>query len=96
MLDVASVRKNWASRGFTCAQWTDPKDQVWENYVHNVDELLMVVQGRLCLEMQGQKHAALPGVEFLIPAHSLHSVRNLFDGTSHWLYGYKTLPCPNQ
>ena len=50
--DRAQVEKDWHSRGFSCGLWVDQPGQVWEDYVHSMDELLMVLEGELELEMQ--------------------------------------------
>jgi hypothetical protein len=28
---------DWASRGFSCALWTDPPGQRWEDFTHATD-----------------------------------------------------------
>jgi mannose-6-phosphate isomerase-like protein (cupin superfamily) len=83
------IEKSWHSRGFSCDLWVDPPGQVWEDYVHSVDELLMVVEGELELEMQGRTFRPKPGEEVFIPANVVHSVRNVGGTTARWLYGYK-------
>jgi hypothetical protein len=50
-VDRAHVENDWKSRGFSCGLWTDPPEQVWENYTHDVDELLMILEGELELEI---------------------------------------------
>jgi hypothetical protein len=51
--DIESVRQNWHQRGFSCDLWIDPPDQRWEGYVHNTDELVMVVEGMVEFEVDG-------------------------------------------
>lgn len=89
--DRTKIEKNWAARGFSCGVWVDPPGQVWEDYAHAVDELLMVIEGNLELEMQGRRFRPEIGEEVLIPAHVTHSVRNMGEMTARWLYGYKNL-----
>jgi len=84
-----TVKKDWASRGFSCGLFTDPPGQKWEDYVHEVDELFMVMEGEVELEIAGKVLHPKPGEEVLIPAHAVHSVRNRGSTNSHWLYGYK-------
>ncbi|MDH4225803.1 MAG: cupin domain-containing protein, partial [Deltaproteobacteria bacterium] len=57
------ISENWRARGFSCGLWTDPPGQVWEGYVHPVDELLMVVEGEVEVEMNGQVLRPAPGEE---------------------------------
>ena len=88
-VDRHKVEKDWRSRGFSCGLWVDPPGQVWEGYVHDTDEFLMVIEGTLELEIQGKKFLSTPGEEVFIPANATHSVRNLGKTTSQWLYGYR-------
>ncbi|OGR84662.1 MAG: cupin domain-containing protein [Elusimicrobia bacterium RIFCSPLOWO2_01_FULL_54_10] len=83
------IEKDWAARGYSCGLWVDPPGQLWEDYVHDTDELLMVMEGKLRLEISGVNHEALPGKEFFIPARAKHTVENTGGTTAKWLYGYK-------
>ena len=85
----AKVERDWKGRGFTCGLWTDPPAQVWQNYVHDVDELFMVVEGTIEIEMQGRAFRPAIGEEVLIPAEVVHTVRNVGPSTARWLYGYR-------
>jgi quercetin dioxygenase-like cupin family protein len=87
-LDQNAVARSWRARGFSCGLWIDPPGQVWEDYVHEVDELVLVVQGDVEFEVNGNVHRPAPGEELLIPARARHTVRNLGAGVSRWLYGY--------
>jgi len=88
-MDRVKVEKDWKARGFSSGLWVDPPGQVWEDYQHDVDELLMVVEGAIEVEMEGKKIYPNAGEEIFIPAKTVHSVRNVGRTTSHWLYGYK-------
>ena len=88
-IDRAHVETAWRIRGFSCGLWVDPPGQVWEDYVHSTDELLMVLEGELELEMRGLAFRPKTGEEVLIPARETHSVRNIGGTTAQWLYGYK-------
>jgi len=89
-LSLAQVEQDWHSQGFSCGLWVDPPGQVWEDYVHSMDELLMVLEGELELEMQGRIFRPNQGEEVLIPAEVRHTVRNVGGTTARWLYGYKS------
>lgn len=88
-VDQAQIERKWRARGFSCGLWVDPPGQVWEDYVHSTDELLMVLEGELELEMQGRTFRPKRGEEVSIPARVAHSVRNVGGTTARWLYGYK-------
>jgi quercetin dioxygenase-like cupin family protein len=84
-----AVAEGWRERGFSCGLWIDPPGQVWAEFVHDVDELVMVVRGEVEFEIDGVVHRPGPGEELLIPARAKHTVRNIGATESRWLYGYK-------
>jgi cupin 2 domain-containing protein len=88
-MDTERIQHSWISRGFSFGVWTDPPGQVWEDYIHDEDELFMVLEGKVELEMDGKSRILEPGEEILIPANTYHSVRNLGNTVSRWLYGYR-------
>lgn len=83
------VSRNWAARGFSCSLWVDPPRQSWEDFVHGSDEVVMIVEGEVEFEIEGEVLRPKPGEELLIPAGTRHSVRNVGKSTSKWLYGYR-------
>lgn len=89
MFNINSVQSDWHSRGFSCDVWNDPPGQTWEDYVHAVDELVMVLEGDVEFEFGGRILRPAVGEELLIPAGALHTVRNRGTTASRWLYGYK-------
>lgn len=93
-VDHDQVAIDWSRGGFSCGLWVDPPGQVWEDYVHQTDELLMVVEGELQLEFQGRRFSPGIGEEVLIPATVRHTVRNIGGTTARWLYGYKSNLAP--
>jgi mannose-6-phosphate isomerase-like protein (cupin superfamily) len=59
------------------------------DFVHDVDELVTVVEGRLRLEIGAKSVEAGPGDEVFIPKGANHSVFNIHRGTTRWLFGYR-------
>ena len=86
------IAAQWRARGFSFGLFTDPPGQVWENFVHDTDELLMATQGEMELEMEGRTIRCEIGKEILIPAKAVHTVRNVGKTGSQWLYGYQERP----
>ena len=76
-VDQDLVARRWHERGFSCGLWVDPPGQVWENYIHDVDELVLVVQGDVEFEVEEVVRRPHPGEELVIP------------GGARWLFGYK-------
>ena len=87
-VDRAAVAADWQARGFSCDLFVDPPGQRWEDFSHATNELVTVVEGRLEMEIDGKVTIMEPGDEVFIPARAVHSVRNIHQGTSRWLYGY--------
>ena len=87
-LDEAAVARDWRARGYSCQTFVDPPGRAWTDFVHGTNELVTVVEGRLALEIAGEVFVAEPGDEAFIPKGAVHTVRNLHDGTTRWLFGY--------
>lgn len=90
-IDRKKVAREWASRGFDCDLWVDPPGQCWEDFVHEVNEVVIVIEGEMEFEVEGKVYHPGIGDELFIPAGSKHSARNIGDSTAQWLYGYKIL-----
>jgi mannose-6-phosphate isomerase-like protein (cupin superfamily) len=87
-VDKSVVEKQWRERGFSCDWFVDPPGREWLDFMHNCNELVTVVEGRLEMWV-GQEGCVLdPGDEILIPRGARHSVKNVYPGTTRWLYGY--------
>ncbi len=83
-----AVRADWAARGYSCHDFSDPPGQAWRDFVHDTNELVTVVEGRLELEIAGERVTAGPGDEVFIPRGARHSVFNIHDAATVWLFGY--------
>ena len=88
-VDRQEVAVNCGARGFSCDLWVDPPGQVWEDYTHQTDELVMLAEGELELEFLGHRVRPRVGEEVFIPAGACHTVRNIGSRTARWLFGYK-------
>ena len=87
-LDQDAVAVNWQQRGYSCNLFVDPPGQEWLNFTHNTDELVTVLEGQLEFLVRNEKIEMDPGDEVFIPAKALHSVINIHEGVSRWLFGY--------
>ncbi len=87
-LDQAAVTAEWRGRGYSCGRFVDPPGQCWEDFVHDCNELVTVVEGRLEMAVTGETVTVEVGDEVFIPKGAVHSVRNIHHATSVWLYGY--------
>lgn len=87
-IDRAIVAEDWRARGFSCDLFTDPPGREWLGFTHDTNELVTVLSGRLELELGGKWFAVEEGDEVFIPRGARHSVRNINESTTRWLYGY--------
>ena len=81
-VDQEKIKKEWAARGFSCGLWADPPGRVWADFVHDTDELVMLAEGEEEFEINGRKYRLKVGEEFLIPAGTNHTARNVGKTTS--------------
>ena len=88
-MELSQIPQAWAKRGFSYTVWTDPPGQVWANFVHEVDELVALVEGEIELSFQGQTLRPRIGEEVFIPAGARHTVRNIGATANRWCFGYK-------
>jgi mannose-6-phosphate isomerase-like protein (cupin superfamily) len=87
--DFEAVRAQWASRGFSCEFWIDAPEQIWHDFEHDVDALVLLVEGVGQIERDGKTVRLQAGDEMLIPAGTRHTVRNCGEGPARWLHGYR-------
>ena len=87
-VERAKVAADWRARGYSCALFVDPPGRAWTDFVHGSNELVAVAAGRLEVTVRDVRVDAEPGDEVFIPKGARHSVRNIHDDATHWLYGY--------
>ncbi len=89
MTDREQIAANWSSTGFSCDLSTDPPGQRWEDFTHATDEVVIVLEGEMEFEVDGEVHHPKAGEELFIPAGAPHSARNVGNKSAQWLYGYR-------
>ena len=87
-LNRREVSQSWNQRGYSCDVFIDPPGREWNDFVHSTNELVTVVEGKLCLTIEGEEIIVEPGDEVFIPKEGCHSVKNIYHATTTWLYGY--------
>jgi mannose-6-phosphate isomerase-like protein (cupin superfamily) len=86
---LGEIRADWQRRGFGFEYWIDPPGQVWRDFVHDVDELVVLIEGEIELEFGGRIIRPGVGEEVSIPARARHTVRNPGDASNRWCFGYR-------
>jgi mannose-6-phosphate isomerase-like protein (cupin superfamily) len=85
-----AVTADWTARGYSHLA-VKPYAQGWSkgDHTHPVHLVITVVAGRVEFLMAGQRFVVEPGDELFYPAHTVHSARTLYDGTSQMMEGSK-------
>jgi quercetin dioxygenase-like cupin family protein len=89
-LNREEVARSWSHQGYSCGIFVDPPGREWNDFVHATNERVTVVEGTLRMTIDGIEMVAEPGDEVFIPKGVYHSVTNIDQGTTTWLYGYDT------
>ena len=87
-VDREAVASDWRARGYSCGLFGDPPGQEWNNFVHDVNELVSVAEGKLEMSVGDAFFVVEEGDEVFIPKGAVHSLKNIHPGTSRWLDGY--------
>ena len=90
-MNPEKIRQDWNSRGYSFGIFRDPPGQVWADFVHRTDELVVLAEGEIEVEIEGRPCRPQIGEEVFIPARALHTVRNVGTTSNIWYYGYKKL-----
>ena len=88
-VDRSAVSRAWRTRGSGCDLQVDAPGKCREDFVHDVDELVVAVEGEMEFGSGGIVARSGPGEELHIPAGVARSVRALGNRTARWLCGYR-------
>ena len=86
-MNPEQIKKDWNSRGYSFGIFKDPPGQVWADFVHKTDELVVLVEGKI--EIEGKSQQPQISKEVFISAKAKHTVRNVGRKINAWYYGYK-------
>lgn len=89
-VDRAAVQADWADRGYSCELWVDPPDRIWHGVRHEVDLLLVLLDGSIQIELPDRTVRLEAGDEVAIPAHTRFTIRHTGERRARWLHGYRT------
>jgi cupin 2 domain-containing protein len=88
-MNPEQIKKDWNTRGYSFRIFKDLPGQVWEDFVHKTDELVVLAEGQIEIEIEGESQKPPIGKEVFIPAKAKHTVRNVGKTINAWYYGYK-------
>ena len=76
-MEQDKLKQNWESRGYSFGIFKDPPGQIWADFVHKTDELIVLAVGEIKIEIEGKSQRPQIGEEVFVPANATHKVRNL-------------------
>jgi len=90
-MDIDKLEKKWLERGFSFGVGTiKAGDSVSEAFHDNKDEMVFMENGRYEFTIDNETFMQNGNVEVLIPAGSIHSIKNIGQNDSTIYFGYKT------
>lgn len=89
-MDIDELKRDWIERGFSFAVGTiKAGDAVDEAFHDDKDELVFMESGEYEFIVGNETFRQNGNVEVLIPAGSIHSIKNLGPKDSKIYFGYK-------
>src|SRR5262245_34320631 len=85
-----AVEADWTARGYSKPK-TESYAQGWSRseHTHPVDLIITIAAGRMEFVFGGQRFVVEPGDEIFYAAHTVHSARNLYEGTTQMIESSK-------
>ena len=68
------IKRDWHSRGYSFGVFRDPPGQVWTNFVHRTDELVVLAEGEIEVEIEGKAEKSKIGEEVFIHAKEIWKI----------------------
>ena len=87
-MNSEQIKKDWNSRGYSFGIFKDPPGQVWLDFVHKTDELVVLAEGKIEIEIEVQSQQPPIGEKGFLPTKAIHTVRNVGKTYNVWYYGY--------
>ena len=68
------IKQYWHSRGFSFSVFREPPSQVWADFVHRTDELVVIAEGEIEVEIEGKAERFQIGGMVFIPAKEIWKI----------------------
>ena len=88
-MNLDQLKISWNSRGYSFGVFKDPSGQVWADFVHTTDELVVLAEGEIEIEIEGKSQRPQIGEKAFIPAHAIHTDKNVGSVRNVWYYGFR-------
>lgn len=66
-MDAKKIRQQWESRSFSFGIFRDPLGRVWPDFSHSIEEVVILAEGQVEIEVEGQMYKPVIGEETLSP-----------------------------
>ena len=68
------IKRDWHSIGYSFGVFRDPLGQIWADFVHRTDELLLLAEGEIEVEIEGKAEKSKIGEEVFIHAKEIWKI----------------------
>ena len=68
------INQDWHSRGYSFGVFRDPPSQVWADFIHRTDELVVLAEGGIEVEIEGKAERFQIGEMVFIPAKEIWKI----------------------
>ena len=68
------IKRDWHSRGYSFGVFRDPPGQVWADFVHQTDVLVVLAEGEIEVEIEGKAERFQIGEMVFIPAKEIWKI----------------------
>ena len=68
------IKQDWHSRGYSFGVFHDPPGQVWADFIHQTDELVVLAEGEIEVEIEGKAERFQIGEMVFIPAKEIWKI----------------------
>ena len=73
-MNFDQIKQDWHSRGYSFGVFSDPPDQVWADFVHRTNELIVLAEGEIEVEIEGKAERFQIGGMVFIPAKEIWKI----------------------
>ena len=73
-MDSDQIKQDWNSRGYSFGVFRDPAGQVWADFVHQTDELVVLAEGEIEVKIEGKAERFQIGGMVFIPAKEIWKI----------------------
>ena len=68
------IKQYWHLRGYSFSVFREPPSQVWADFVHRTDELVVLAEGEIEVEIEGKAERFQIGGMVFIPAKEIWKI----------------------